>query len=370
MKTKAAVLGGLGDDWEIAELDLDPPKDGEVLVRWVAAGLCHSDEHLRTGDIPVRYPIVGGHEGAGVIEEVGPGVTRLAPGDHVVCSFLPACGHCRFCARGMTNLCDLGALLVDNCLPDGTFRFHAEGRDFGQMCLLGTFSQWGTVSEHSCIKVDRDLPLETVVLVGCGVPTGWGTAVNVGGVRPGDTVVVYGIGGVGINAVQGASFAGARHVVAVDPLPNKREAAQQFGATHTAADAAAAQQLVTELTLGVGADQALITAGVVTEEVIGAAFAAVRKGGTVIVTGLAGPGVKNIQIPSFELTLFQKRIVGALFGGGNPFEEIPRMIDMYRAGMLKLDELVTSQYRLGDVRQGYQDLVDGKNIRGVIVHEH
>ena len=370
MKTKAAVLGGLGGDWEIAELDLDPPKDGEVLVRWVAAGLCHSDEHLRTGDIPVRYPIVGGHEGAGVVEEVGPGVTRLAPGDHVVCSFLPSCGHCRFCARGMTNLCDLGALLVDNCLPDGTFRFHAEGRDLGQMCLLGTFSQWGTVSQYSCIKVDRDLPLETVVLVGCGVPTGWGTAVNVGGVRPGDTVVVYGIGGVGINAVQGASFAGARHIVAVDPLPNKREAAQQFGATHTAADAAAAQQLVTELTLGVGADQALITVGVVTQEVIDAAFAAVRKAGTVIVTGLAGPGVKNIQIPSFELTLFQKRIVGALFGGGNPFEEIPRMIDMYRAGMLKLDELVTSQYRLDDVRQGYQDLLDGKNIRGVIVHEH
>jgi alcohol dehydrogenase (nicotinoprotein) len=146
---------------------------------------------------------------------------------------------------------------------------------------------------------------------------------------------------------------------------------QRFVPTpQAAADAVAAQQLVTELTLGVGADQALITAGVVTEEVIEAAFAAVRKGGTVIVTGLAGPGQKNVQIPSFELTLFQKRIVGALFGGGNPFEEIPRMIDMYRAGMLKLDELVTSQYRLDDVRQGYQDLVDGKNIRGVIVHEH
>jgi len=202
------------------------------------------------------------------------------------------------------------------------------------------------------------------------VPTGWGTAVNVGGVRPGDTVVVYGVGGVGINAVQGASFAGARHVIAVDPLANKREMAEQFGATHSVPDAAAAQQLVAEVTLGVGADQALITVGVVTEEVIAAAFAAVRKAGTVIVTGLAGPGVKNIQIPSFELTLFQKRIVGALFGGGNPFEEIPRMIEMYRAGMLKLDELVTSRYRLEDVRQGYQDLLDGKNIRGVIIHEH
>ena len=370
MKTKAAVLRELGKDWEIAELDLDPPRTGEVLVRWVAAGLCHSDEHLRTGDIPVRYPIVGGHEGAGVVEEVGPGVTRLAPGDHIVCSFLPVCGHCRFCARGMTNLCDLGALLVDNCLPDGTFRLHGDGLDFGQMCLLGTFSQWGTVSEHSCVKISSDLSLEVAALVGCGVPTGWGTAVNAGGVHPGDSVVIYGIGGVGINAVQGAAYAGARHIVAVDPLANKREAALQFGATHAVADAAEAQQLITDRTLGVGADQALITVGVVTEEVIAAAFAAIRKAGTVVVTGLAGPGQKNIQVPSFELTLFGKRIQGALFGGGNPFEEIPRMLDMYRAGKLKLDELVTTRYRLDEVQQGYQDLVDGKNIRGVLLHEH
>jgi Zn-dependent alcohol dehydrogenase len=128
MKTRAAVLRDMGKDWEIIELDLDPPKDGEVLVRFVAAGLCHSDDHLRTGDIPVRYPIVGGHEGAGIVEETGAGVSRLKPGDHVVCSFLPVCGHCRFCARGMTNLCDLGALLFDNCLPDGTFRFDGAPR--------------------------------------------------------------------------------------------------------------------------------------------------------------------------------------------------------------------------------------------------
>src|SRR5262244_3620342 len=268
MKTKAAVLRDLGSDWEITEMDLDPPKAGEVLVRWVAAGLCHSDEHLRTGDIPVRYPIVGGHEGSGVIEDVGPGVTRLKAGDRIVCSFLPVCGHCRFCARGMTNMCDLGALLYDNSLPDGTFRFHTGGLDFGQMCLLGTFSQWGTVSEHSCVKIDDDLPLETVALVGCGVPTGWGTAVNVGGVRPGDAVVIYGIGGGGLDAVQGAAFAGARHVIAVDPVAIKLETAARLGATHTAATAQAAREIVKDVTKGVGADQALVTVGVVTEQVI------------------------------------------------------------------------------------------------------
>jgi alcohol dehydrogenase (nicotinoprotein) len=370
MKTKAAVLREVGKDWEIIELDLDPPKAGEVLVRYVASGLCHSDDHLRTGDIPVRYPIVGGHEGAGVVEEVGPGVTRLQPGDHIVCSFLPACGHCRFCARGQTNLCDMGYLLVENSLPDGTFRFHAEGQDFGQMCLVGTFSQWATVSVASCIKIDDDLPLETVALVGCGVPTGFGTSVNLGGVRPGDTVVIYGIGGVGINAVQGAAIAGAVNIIAVDPLPNKREVAEQFGATHSAADAAQAQQLVTELTRGVGADQALVTVGVVTQDVIDAAFAAIRKHGTVIVTGLAGPGKKNIQLSSFELTLFQKRLEGALFGGGNPFDDIPLMLDLYRAGRLKLDELITTRYRLEEVNQGYRDLLDGRNIRGLLVHDH
>lgn len=368
MKTRAAVLRGLGKDWEIAELELDPPRTGEVLVRWAASGLCHSDEHLRTGDIPARHPIVGGHEGAGVVEEVGDGVTRLKPGDHIVCSFLPVCGHCRFCARGMSNLCDLGMFLLDNCLLDGTFRFHADGLDFGQFCLLGTFSERSTVSECSCVKVGDDVPLEVAALVGCGVPTGWGTAVNTGGVRPGDTVVIYGVGGVGINAVQGAAFAGARHVVAVDPVASKLQLAERLGATHTTADAAQAQQLVTELTRGVGADQALVTMGVVTQEVIGAAFAVIRKAGTVVVTGLSGPADKNIQLPGFELALFEKRVVGALFGGGNPFEEIPRMLDLYRSGDLKLDELVTTRYRLDEVQQGYQDLLDGKNVRGLIVH--
>jgi alcohol dehydrogenase (nicotinoprotein) len=370
VKTRAAVLYDVGKEWEIVELELDPPKTNEVLVRFVASGLCHSDEHLRTGDIPVRYPIVGGHEGAGIVEEVGEGVTRLKAGDHVVCSFLPVCGHCRFCSRGQTNLCDLGALFVDNCLPDGTFRLHGDGRDYGQMCLLGTFSQYATLSVHSCIKVDDDLPLETVVLVGCGVPTGWGTAVNAGGVRAGDTVVVYGVGGVGINAVQGAAFAGAQHVIAVDPLPNKREMAERLGATHTAADADQAQELITEVSSGVGADHALVTVGVVTEDVIRAAFKAVRKHGSVIVTGIAGPGKNTIVLPSFELTLFEKQIKGALFGGGNPFDEIPRLLDLYRSGRLKLDELVTTRYKLEDVNQGYQDLLDGKNVRGVLVHEH
>ena len=370
MKTRAAVLRDVGKDFEIVELDLDEPKVGEVLVRLEASGLCHSDDHLRTGDIPVRYPIVGGHEGAGVVEKVGPGVERLKPGDHVVGSFLPVCGKCRFCARGMTNLCDLGRLLVDNSLPDGTYRYHEGTTDFGQMCLLGTFSQYAVFSEASTVKVDDDIPFEIAALVGCGVPTGFGTAVHAGEVRPGDTTVIYGIGGVGMNAVQGAAFAGSRYVVAVDPVAFKRETALKMGATHAVASAEEAQELILQLTEGVGADQALITVGVVSEEVVSAAFDAIRKRGIVVITGLASPAKQTVHVSGSLLTLFEKRIQGALFGSSAPFDDIPRLLGLYKSGKLKLDELITSRYTLDQVNQGYEDMMAGRNIRGVIIHEH
>ncbi len=368
MKTRAAVLRGVGKDWEVTELDLDPPKAGEVLIRYVAAGLCHSDEHLRNGDLAPRFPVVGGHEGAGIIEEVGPGVTRLQPGDHVICSFLPVCGHCRWCSTGKSNLCDLGATILVGSLPDGTFRFHGGGEDFGGMCMLGTFAERAVISESSAIKVAEDLPLDKVVLIGCGVPTGFGSAVHAAATEPGDTIAIYGIGGIGINAVQGAALAGARNVVAIDPLANKREAAEQLGATHSVATAAEAQQLITELTRGVGADKAIVTVGVVDSEVVTNAFHAIRKGGTVVVTGLADPAKNTIELPGALLTLFEKRIQGSLFGSGDPFHDIPRMVELYQSGDLKLDELITSTYTLDEVNQGYQDLLDGKNVRGVILH--
>jgi alcohol dehydrogenase (nicotinoprotein) len=366
MRTKAAILRGTGQDFEVAELELDGPKTGEVLIRYVAAGLCHSDEHLRHGDIVPRFPLVGGHEGAGIIEEVGPGVTRLAPGDHVICSFLPVCGHCRWCATGKSNLCDMGATILDGCLPDGTYRFHLDGEDLGGMCMLGTFSERAVISENSAIKVDSDLPLDKVVLIGCGVPTGFGSAVHAAATEPGDTIAIYGIGGIGINAVQGAALAGARNVIAIDPLANKREMAEKLGATHSAETAEQAQQLITELTRGVGADKAIVTVGVVDSEVVTNAFNAIRKGGTVVVTGLADPTKNTIELPGAILTLFEKRIQGSLFGSGDPFHDIPRMVELYQSGDLKLDELITTTYTLDQINQGYQDLLDGKNIRGVI----
>lgn len=195
MKTKAAVLWGLNQKWEVTELELDPPKAQEVLVKLTASGLCHSDDHLVTGDMPMNLPVVGGHEGAGVVAEVGPGVTEVEVGDHVVLSFIPACGRCTECARGRSNLCVYGAAIVAGPQLDGTFRFHGRGEDIGQMCVLGTFSEYTVVPIASVVKVDKDIPLDKAALVGCGVTTGYGAAVRTGEARDGDTVVVMGVGG-------------------------------------------------------------------------------------------------------------------------------------------------------------------------------
>ncbi|MGH2877642.1 MAG: NDMA-dependent alcohol dehydrogenase, partial [Solirubrobacteraceae bacterium] len=353
----------------VREVDLKEPGEGQVLIRYVAAGLCHSDMHLMTGDLPVAVPYIGGHEGAGVIEKVGPGVSRVKQGDHVVCAFIPSCGHCRWCSTGRQSLCDLGATIIDGYLPDGTYPFSVDGQDAGAMCMLGTFSQYSTIPEISCVKVDDDLPLEVAVLVGCGVPTGWGSAVNTGNVQIGDTVVVFGIGGIGANAVQGAAHAGATTIIACDPLPLKREFAQQLGATHTAASAEEALALAQQNRAG-GADVAIVTVDVVDEGVVQAATAAIRKNGVVVLTGLAHPESLTVHLSGVDITLGRKHILGSLFGDCNPTYDIVRMLDLYRAGKLKLDELVTKQYRLEEINEGYADLQAGKNIRGVVIHEH
>jgi NDMA-dependent alcohol dehydrogenase len=365
VQTKAAVLLAPGKPWEIVTLELDPPKHGEVRIRFVASGLCHSDEHLRDGSLPSRYPIVGGHEGAGVVEEVGPGVEKLSVGDHVVCSFLPSCGRCRYCATGRENLCDLGANAMEGCLPDGTFRFHLDGADLGGMCMLGTFSERAVVSEHACVKIDHSIPLASAVLVGCGVPTGWGAAVNSGNVRAGDTVVIYGIGGIGINSVQGAKLAGARHLVVVDPISFKRETALKLGATHAFASAAEAQDVVVSLTRGQGADVAIVTTSVAESDVISAGFDILGKGGVLVIVSLAPP-VLNINLMSLMLVTYEKQVRGSLFGSSNPNYDIPRMLDLYQDGLLELDGLVTSRYSLDQVNEGYSDLLEGRNIRGII----
>lgn len=366
MTTRAAVCHAPGQPWEITELELDEPKAYEVRIRFHAAGLCHSDDHIQKGDAQMRFPVVGGHEGAGVVDAVGPGVTRVSVGDHVVCSFIPACGRCRYCSSGRQNLCDDGKNAATGAFGDETFRFHKDGEDYGGLCVLGTFSDYAVVSESSCIAIERDIPFDVAALVACGVPTGYGSAVHAAGVRPGQTVVIYGSGGVGSNAVQGARIAGARHIVVVDPVEFKREKAKIFGATHTFATAEQAHEFVVEATRGELADHAIITVGVLHDKVIADAVKVVGKTGQVTVTAVGNAWVDE---NAGAFIGFQRRIQGAIYGGCNPLHDVPRLFDLYRSGRLLLDELITRRYRLEEVNQGYQDMLDGKNIRGVIIHD-
>ena len=379
MESRAAILWEQNAEWSVEDITLDDPKAGEVKVELAASGLCHSDEHLVTGDMVLdpeiskmmgleQFPIIGGHEGAGTVVEVGPGVTTLAVGDHVALGFIPACGRCPSCARGWQHLCDLGAvLLAGRQISDLTSRHHAkDGTDLGVMCCLGTFSPVTVVSEASCIKLTDDIPLDKAALVGCGVTTGWGAAVNAANVQPGETVVVVGIGGVGANALQGASYAGARHVIAVDPVAFKHEQAPIFGATHCVSSFEEAQALVGELTWGANADKVIITTGQVTGDMIAPAMALLAKGGRCVVVSVADINAGDVKLNLFDLTLQRKELVGCIFGNANPRRDIPRLLRLYMEGQLKLDELVTREYDLDGVNQGYQDMRVGKNIRGLI----
>ncbi len=371
MKTKAAVLWGADQDWQVEEVELGDPVAAEVQVQLAASGLCHSDEHVRVGDIPMvepgAFPFIGGHEGAGIVTKVGKGVTSLKEGDHVVLGFIPSCGRCPSCARGHQNLCDLGAtLLTGQAIADGTNRIQVRGQNASPMCLLGTFSPYVTVHEASAIKILDDIPLDKAALVGCGVTTGWGSSVYAADVQAGDTVVVVGVGGIGANAVQGALAAGARHIVAIDPVAMKREMAMKLGATHAYASIEEATAPLTDLTWGAMAEKAIICVGRIRGEDIAGTLSLVGKGGTAVVTGMGSMTDVDVSLSLFELTLMQKRLQGAIFGSGNPRYDIPHLLRLYMEGQLMLDELITTRYPLEEINQGYADMNAGKNIRGLV----
>ena len=369
MKTQAAILWELGAPWSVEEIELDPPGPGEVLVKLAASGMCHSDEHLVTGDLPFALPIIGGHDGGGVVEEVGEGVSWLTPGDHVVFGFIPSCGRCPSCSTGHQNLCDLGALIGLGMQVDGTARHHGQGKDLGIMCMLGTFAHHTVVNEASCIKVDHDVPLDRACLLGCGVVTGWGSSVYAAEVGPGDVVAVVGIGGIGINAVQGARLAGAKQIWAIDPVEFKRSKALEFGATHTAASLEDALPAIGEASWGRMADKVILSMGVGSGELLAAALAITAKRGRVVVTNIHPALETSANISLLDLTLMEKQVVGSLFGSGNPRADIPRILDLYHRGQVDLDGLVTKTYPLDGVNDGYADMRDGKNLRGVLIYQ-
>jgi S-(hydroxymethyl)glutathione dehydrogenase/alcohol dehydrogenase len=373
MRTKAALLFKSPGEWEVADVELEPPQQGELLIRMGAAGLCHSDEHITNGDLVVpatSLPIAGGHEGAGTVEEVGKNTEGWKAGDQVVLSFLPMCGRCKWCASGMQNLCDNGRDVLTGTRPDGSKRMMLDGRPVAQAAGVATFSQYSTVSVNSAVKIPADIPIEVAALTSCGVNTGWGAAVNSAQVRPGHVVIVEGVGGIGMNAVQGAAHAGAIVVIAVDPVEFKRDSSFAFGATHAVATMDEAADIARGFTNGQGADSCIVCVGKTSPEHVAAGVRAIRKAGTCVMVGM-GEAATDTAIPVSirDMVHYQKRLQGSLFGACSPARDIPAMLDLYRQGRLKLDELITSRYKLADINQGYTDMRAGRNIRGVIVYD-
>ncbi|GHF35689.1 S-(hydroxymethyl)glutathione dehydrogenase/alcohol dehydrogenase [Amycolatopsis bartoniae] len=369
MKIPAAVLFGVKDDYRIEEIELDPPNPHEVTVKLAASGLCHSDDHSVTGDVPCPFPIIGGHEGAGVVTEIGSQVTALKEGDHVLLHPVPNCGECRWCVSGRANLCDDGAFALTGYAPDGTYRRRLNGENIGAYVQLGTFATHTTVSETQVVKIPEDIPLQTAALIGCGVTTGFGAATKVADVKPGDVVVVVGVGGVGTSAVQGARIAGAGTVVAVEPLQFRREFALTVGATHTAASVDEATELVRDLTRGVMADVVIVTVGVLHGDLLGPVMGLTSKGGKAVITSVAPIAETTATVSLFDLAMSNKRIYGHVFGEANPAEDFRRLIELYRSGLLKLDEMITTRYSLDQINEGYQAMHSGANIRGLITYD-
>lgn len=367
MKVQAAVLRASGDPWEIAELDLqEQPGRGQVLVKYTHAGLCHSDEHLRDGNLGA-LPVVGGHEGAGIVLAVGEGVTRVAPGDHVVAIFVPSCGRCEWCITGHPNLCCAAANDPD-AADDASSPFREHGAFIPANCGLGTFSQQAVVSEDAVVAIDPEIPLRVAAVVSCGVLTGWGAAVHAAQVHPGDVVVVLGGGGVGVNAVQGARFAGAGEVILVDLNPAKLEGAEKFGATATftsvdeARNYAAAQHPAAG-----GADKVIVCTGNTVEAIVNDAYSMLGIRGVLVLAGMTKDvHALNVHLPGTQMIFKEQEVKGTIFGSANPRVDIPFLLQQYRAGRVLLDELVTEVYPLQQINKGFDDLLSGRNLRGLV----
>jgi len=372
----------LNEPWKTEEVDIDPPGNREVRVKMVYSGMCHSDEHLRTGDIsaapevleligvPSMFPVVGGHEGSGIVTEVGSNVTQVALGDHVAVSFIPSCGTCHWCASGRQNLCDLGmSTLAGGMISDGTYRYHLGGANLNRMAQLGTFADEMVCHENSLVRIEPHADMRAAALISCGISTGFGSAVDRAKVKPGETVVVVGCGGVGSGAIQGARIAGARIIIAVDPVPFKLEKAKEIGATHAAPSLLDAQFMLPELTKGRNADVVILTPGVLKGELIGSACALGSKDARIVVTAIAPFDQMDVQLNLFNLAMYNQALLGTVFGSASPRVQVPNLLNLYEDGRLKIDEIITQEYTLDQVQQGYDDQAAGTIIRGVVAFD-
>jgi S-(hydroxymethyl)glutathione dehydrogenase / alcohol dehydrogenase len=359
---KAAVLYNFGEPLKVESLDLRAPTADEVVVKLGASGVCHSDLSVQQAKLPFPPPVVLGHEGAGTVEEVGKDVRHLKPGDHVVLSWVENCGRCHFCIAGHAHLCDA---MMASMMSGGELVFQKDGVQIARMAGVASFAERTVVRGNAAIKIPDDIPFDRACLVGCGVMTGVGAAVNTAKVQPGDTVAVFGCGGVGLNVIQGAVLCGASRVIAVDLSPAKLELAKTFGATDVVngKDGNAPDQ-IRSLTGGLGVDFAFEVIGV--PAVITEAYFSLKRGGKVIVVGVPPMG-EMVQIPGQMIALEEKSIVGSLYGSANMKRDMPRLIELYQGKKLKLDELVSKRIKLEDVNAAFADMEKGAVARSVIV---
>ena len=363
MKTKAAVLYEPNTPLIIEELDLDEPKSDEVLVKIGGAGICRSDWHFMAGEAKTVLPAVLGHEGSGVVEQVGPGVTSVKPGDHVILSFVSRCGRCHFCSIGRPNLCD-AHMATSTTMMDGTHRLHKGHLNFTPLSKLACFSQYSVVPEAACVPCPKELPLDKAAIIGCCVTTGVSAAITAAKIETGSTVAVVGCGGVGLNVLQGARLANASKIIAIDINEGRLEFAMQFGATHTVNPSHQnALSRVMEITGGLGADYTFEVFG--SGETVDMAYNMARKGGTVTVVGIPPDG----DIPSIDavaLVRQEKTLKGSYYGSARMQDDMPKMVDLYMSGRLNLDAFVTHTYSLDEINEAYKDLIRGEVGRGVI----
>lgn len=367
MLIEAALLETVDAPFRVTTLTLDDPGPDEVLVRLSASGVCASDAHTRSGHTSSPLPAVLGHEGAGVVVSVGPNVRHVAPGDHVALSWMPNCGRCRHCVAGRPVLCAAAApALLGGTMLDGTVRLHDGDRDVHHYSFLSTFATHTVVPATSAVKIGHDVPLALAALVGCAVLTGYGAVVNRAGVRPGQSVVVFGAGGVGLSAVLGARQAGASQVIVVDPVPEKGVTALEFGATTVLAPGDDVVAQITALTGGDGADVAIDAVGV--PGVVETAFHATVPGATIVCVGVPGPGARH-SVPGAEFVRSERVITGSLYGSSRPSTDIPAILDLHARGLMPLERLVSSTYTLGDVDRAFDDLTAGRLNRGVVVFD-
>ena len=362
---RAAVLYEHDSPLVIEEVEVDPPKSGEVLVRMAASGVCHSDLHMLRGIHPSPLPAILGHEGAGVVEEVGPGVANVEPGDHVVLSWLPYCGHCRMCARGRPNICENVAWSEVGTMADGTVRFRRGEERIHHYIATSSFAELSVVPAQAAIPVDPSLPLTELSLMGCAVATGVGAVFNTARVRPGDTVAVVGCGGVGLNCIQGAALANAGAIVAVDTEPTKLELARTLGATDTVNPSdSSVVEAVRDLVGGDGVDHSFEAIG--NPATIELAVGLVGRGGQAILIGMAPPGAW-VPFDALNVTFQEIAIKGCWYGSIRPPVDFPLLVDLYRKGKLRLDSMINT-CTLDEVNDAFRAMEAGEVARSVIVH--